>query len=44
MEYVPLEEDGGLPEGYTPIPAGCESDGLRKLYFATATVHRTFLD
>jgi hypothetical protein len=44
MEYVPLEEDCTLPEGYTPVPAGCESDGLRKLYFGTATVPRTFLD
>lgn len=44
MEYVPLDEDGDVPEGRIPVPAGCESDGLRKLYFATAFVPRTFLD
>ena len=44
MEYVPLDEDDSIPQGRTPVPAGCESDGLRKLYFATASVPRTFLD
>ena len=41
MEYVPVDD---IPAGYAPIVAGCESDGLRKLYFATASVPRTFLD
>jgi hypothetical protein len=44
MEYVPLDEDDKVPEGHTPVPAGCESDGLRKLYFASAAVHKTFFD
>jgi hypothetical protein len=44
MEYVPLDENCTLPKEFTPIPAGCESDGLRKLYFAAASVPRTFLD
>jgi hypothetical protein len=43
MEYVPLDDDQ-IPEGRTPVPAGCEMDGLRKLYFASAMVHKTFLD
>ena len=44
MEYVILTDDGDLPDGRIPVPAGYESDGLRKLYFATAKVPRTFLD
>ena len=44
MEYVPLDEDDQIPEGRTPVPAGCEKDGLRKLYFATGLVPKTFLD
>ena len=44
MEYVPLDEDHQIPEGHTPVPAGCEMDGLRKLYFASGMVHRTILD
>ena len=44
MEYVPLDGDGCIPPGRTPVPAGCESDGLQKLYFATASVPRTFID
>jgi len=44
MEYVPLESKISLPQGYEPVPAGCENDGLRKLYFATAFVPKTFLD
>ena len=44
MEYVPLDDDGDIPDGYVPIPAGCERDGLRKLYFATAVIAKTFLD
>jgi hypothetical protein len=44
MEYVPLIDEETLPNGVTPVPAGCERDGLRKLYFATARVPRTFLD
>jgi hypothetical protein len=44
MEYVSLDEDSHLPDGVTPVPAGCERDGLRKLHFATASVAKTFLD
>jgi hypothetical protein len=44
MEYVPLDNNNKVPKGRTPVPAGCESDGLRKLYFATAPVPRTRLD
>ena len=44
MEYILLDEDNNLPDGYTPVSAGCENDGLRKLYFATGNVPRTFLD
>lgn len=44
MEYIPLNEEDDLPQGCAPVPAGCESDGLRKLYFATAKVSKTLLD
>ena len=44
MEYVSLDENDNLPRHAEPVPAGCENDGLRKLYFATAKVGRTFLD
>lgn len=44
MEYVPLDEDDKVPEGHTPVPAGCERDGLRKLYFASGRVYKSFLD
>jgi len=40
MEYVPLTTDARIPEGRIPVPAGCESDGQRKLYFAAAEVSR----
>ena len=43
MEYVTLVEENSLPEGYTAVPAGCERNGLDKLYFATASVPKTFL-
>jgi hypothetical protein len=38
MEYVSLTEEGKLPRGRIPVPAGCEYDGQRKLYFASALV------
>ena len=44
MEYVELMEDNTIPEGRQPVPAGCEKDGLRKLYFATGIISKTFLD
>jgi hypothetical protein len=44
MEYLSLDLNDELPDGAELVPAGCESDGLRKLYFATAKVGRTFLD
>jgi hypothetical protein len=44
MRYIPLTDELELPDGFTPVPAGCEKDGLRKLYFASAMVPRTFFD
>ena len=44
MEYVPLDENNSIPDGRTPVPGGCEYDGLRKLYFASALVPKSFLD
>jgi len=41
MEYVPLTNEGKIPSGRVPVPAGCEYDGQRKLYFATARVPKT---
>jgi hypothetical protein len=38
MEYVPLTKEGKVPAGRVLVPAGCEQDGQRKLYFATARV------
>jgi hypothetical protein len=44
MEYVALTENDEIPEGHTPVAAGCETNGLEKLYFAIASVPRTFFD
>jgi len=44
MEYIRLDHNDKIPEGYDPVPAGCEADGQRKLYFASAKVPKTFFD
>jgi len=41
MEYVPLDDDGKVPEGRVPVPGGCEFDGHRKLYYATGKVAKS---
>jgi hypothetical protein len=43
MEYVPLDADRKIPKGRMPVPAGCESNGLEKLYFATGRVPKSTL-
>jgi hypothetical protein len=44
MEYVPLFDDNTLPEDCEPVPAGCEKDGLRKLYFGLGRIPKTLFD
>jgi hypothetical protein len=44
MEYIALEDGHKLPEGREPVPAGCEKDGIQKLYFASGRVGKTLLD